>query len=165
MRTGDLALHPCVREVHTGGVCSRYMATFLFKTEPSEFSYADLVKERRSCWNGVSNNAALAHLRTAVVGDEVLIYHTGDEKAIVGLAKVVKAPYEDPKQPGKNAKGEPKFAVVDLAPVKAVKSPVTLAAIKADARFSEFPLVTQGRLSVMPVSAAIDKAIRKLAGL
>jgi predicted RNA-binding protein with PUA-like domain len=141
------------------------MATFLFKTEPGEFSYTDLVKEKRSCWNGVSNNAALAHMRTAAVGDEVLIYHTGDEKAIVGLAKVVKAAYEDPEQPGKNAKGEPKFAVVDLSPVKAAKTPVTLAEVKADAKFKEFPLVTQGRLSVMPVPAALDKALRSMAGL
>lgn len=141
------------------------MATFLFKTEPGEFSYTDLVKEKRSCWNGVSNNAALAHMRTAAVGYEVLIYHTGDEKAIVGLAKVVKAAYEDPEQPGKNAKGEPKFAVVDLSPVKAAKTPVTLAEVKADAKFKEFPLVTQGRLSVMPVPAALDKALRSMAGL
>jgi predicted RNA-binding protein with PUA-like domain len=141
------------------------MATFLFKTEPTEFSYADLVKEKRSCWNGVSNNAALAHLRTAAVGDEVLIYHTGDEKAIVGVAKVVKPAYEDPQQPGKNAKGEPKFAVVDLSPVKAAKTPVTLSQVKADAKFKDFALVTQGRLSVMPVPPALDKALRSMAGL
>ncbi len=153
------------REHALRGAYARAMPTFLFKTEPSEFSFADLVRDRRCTWDGVTNNAALAHLRTAAAGDEVLIYHTGDEKAIVGLAKVVKKPYEDPARPGLNAKSEPKFAVVDLAPVKAAKTPVTLAQIKADTRFAEFPLVTQGRLSVIPVPAAIDKALRTLAGL
>jgi predicted RNA-binding protein with PUA-like domain len=141
------------------------MATFLFKTEPEEFSYADLAKEKSCVWDGVSNNAALAHLRSCAVGDEVFIYHTGDEKAIVGLAKVTKAAYEDPANPGKNARGEPKFAVLDLKPLRAAKTPVTLATIKSDARFSSFPLVTQGRLSVMPVPANLDAAIRKMSGM
>jgi predicted RNA-binding protein with PUA-like domain len=141
------------------------MATLLFKTEPGDYSFADLQREKRCVWTGVANPAALGHIRTAKAGDEVFIYHTGDEKAIVGLAAVVKAPYEDPKQPGKNAKGEPKFAVVDLKPLRAAKTPVTLAAVKADARFKAFPLVTQGRLSVMPVPADLDRALRSLAGL
>ena len=141
------------------------MATFLFKTEPGEYSFGDLQREKRCVWSGIANAAALGHLRTAKVGDEVFIYHTGDEKAVVGLAAVVKAPYEDPKQPGKNAKGEPKFAVVDLKPVKAAKTPVTLAAVKGDVRFKAFPLVTQGRLSVMPVAAELDAVLRGLAGL
>lgn len=141
------------------------MATFLFKTEPSEYSFDDLVRDRRAAWTGISNAAALGHLRAAAVGDEVFVYHTGDEKRIVGLAKVVKKPYEDPEQPGLNDKGQPRFAVVDLAPVRAVKTPVTLAQIKADKRFAEFGLVKQSRLSVMPVPAALDKAIRTMAGL
>lgn len=141
------------------------MATLLFKTEPSEYSFADLAKVKRATWNGVTSNAALSHLRAAAVGDEVLIYHTGDEKAIVGLAKVVKKAYEDPAQPGLNARGEPKFAVVDLTAIRAVKMPVTLAQIKADTRFAKFPLVTQGRLSVMPVPADLDKVLRALTGL
>jgi predicted RNA-binding protein with PUA-like domain len=141
------------------------MATFLFKTEPSEYSFADLSKEGKTTWSGVTSNAALGHLRTAAVGDEVLIYHTGDEKAIVGLAKVVKKAYEDPKQPGLNARGEPKFAVVDLRAIRAVTTPVTLAQVKADKRFAEFPLVTQGRLSVMPVPPELDKVLRSLTGL
>ncbi|GMV24862.1 MAG: hypothetical protein AMXMBFR58_08930 [Phycisphaerae bacterium] len=141
------------------------MATFLFKTEPSEYSFDDLVRDKRTAWTGISNAAALGHLRTAAVGDEVFIYHTGDEKQIVGLAKVVKKPYEDPEQPGRNDKGQPRFAVVDIAPVRAVKTPVTLAQIKADKRFAELGLVKQSRLSVMPVPAALDNAIRSLAGL
>lgn len=141
------------------------MPTFLMKTEPGEFSFADLVKQKQSTWDGVSNNAALAHLRTMRDGDDILVYHTGDEKAIVGLARVVGSPKADPARPGLNAKGEPKFAVVDVQPVRAAKAPVTLDVIKADPRFATLPLVTQGRLSVMPVPAPLDKAIRKLAGL
>jgi predicted RNA-binding protein with PUA-like domain len=141
------------------------MATFLFKTEPDDFSYADLAREKRSTWNGVANPAALGHLRKVRKGDEILIYHTGKEKAIVGLAKALNNPFEDPARSGVNDAGEPKWAVVDLAPVSAAKTPVTLAQIKADARYAAFPLVTQGRLSVMPVPASLDKALRTLAGL
>src|SRR5437870_2775152 len=103
------------------------MAMFLVKTEPSEYSYAELVKEKRCIWSGVRNAAALAHLRAMRKGDGVLVYHTGDERAVVGLAQAVSDPYEDPKQPGITAKGEPKFAVVDLKPVRAANTPVTLA--------------------------------------
>jgi predicted RNA-binding protein with PUA-like domain len=141
------------------------MATFVFKTEPSEYSYDDLVRDKKAEWSGIANPAALAFLRTAQRGDEVFIYHTGDERAIVGLAKIVSAVREDSKQPGKTPTGEPKFAVVDIAPVKPVKNPVTLAVLKADKRFADFLLVTRGRLSVMPVEPAIDAMIRKMAGL
>jgi predicted RNA-binding protein with PUA-like domain len=141
------------------------MATFILKTEPSEYSFADLVRDRHATWDGISNPAALAHLRTARVGDEALIYHTGDEKAIVGLARIAKAAYEDPKHPGKTAMGGPKFAVVDVAPVRAVGRPVTLAQVKADKRFAAFPLVTQPRLSVIPVPEALEKLLRSMAGL
>src|SRR5689334_11121065 len=105
------------------------MATFIFKTEPSTYSFADLVREKRAVWDGITNNAALAYLRTVAKGDEVLVYHTGDEKAIVGLARATAAAREDPKKPGKNAAGAPKFAVVDLAPVRPALRPVGLAQI------------------------------------
>lgn len=141
------------------------MATFLLKTEPSEYSFDDLAREKRCTWSGVSNNAALGHLRAMKKGDEAFIYHTGDEKAVVGLAQVIKSAYEDPEQPGRNAQGLPKFAVVDLKPLKKAAAPVTLAAIKADRRFAAFPLVTQTRLSVMPVPPDIDTTLRQLAGL
>lgn len=141
------------------------MATFLFKTEPSEFSYGDLERLGPSLWDGVSNAAANGHLRTCQVGDEVLIYHTGDEKAIVGLARVTRGPEADPKNPARLASGEIKFVVVTLEALRAATTPVTLGAIKADARFKDFPLVTQGRLSVMPVPAALDRALRKMAGM
>lgn len=132
---------------------------FLVKTEPETFAFADLVRAGQSIWDGVSNPAALIHLRKIRKGDEIFIYHTGSEKAVVGLAVATSAPFEDPKKPGQNDRGEPKFAVVSLAPVRAFATPVTLAAIKADARFAAFPLVTQGRLSVMPVPAALAKAL------
>ncbi len=141
------------------------MATFIFKTEPTTYSFEDLVREKRAVWDGISNNAALATLRSARKGDEVLIYHTGEERAIVGLARISRPPYEDPKQPGKSPSGGPRFAVVDIEPVRAARTPVTLAQIKSDGRFAKLPLVTQGRLSVVPVPAAMDAAIRKLAGL
>jgi predicted RNA-binding protein with PUA-like domain len=141
------------------------MATFLLKTEPGSFSYADLVRDGKAVWDGVTSNAALAHLRSMRKGDEALIYHTGDEKTVVGLAVIASDPYEDPSNPGLTAKGEPKFAVVDLTPKRAAKAPLSLAAVKADSRFKDFPLVTQGRLSVMPVPPALDKVIRSLTGL
>ncbi len=115
-------------------------------------------------WDGVTNAAALIHLRAMKSGDEAFIYHTGDEKAIVGLARVTKGGYEDPRQPGKNDRGEPKFAVVDLKPLKAARAAVTLAQIKSDKRFKDFALVTQSRLSVMPVPAELDVVLRSLAG-
>lgn len=141
------------------------MATFLVKTEPDDYSFDDLVREKHARWNGVSNPVALRNLRAARKGDTVMIYHTGAQKAVVGLAEAVSDPYEDPDQPGTNDRGEPKFAVIDLVPIKKVPRPVTLATIKADKRFAAFPLVTQGRLSVMPVPANLDAALRSLAGL
>lgn len=141
------------------------MATYLFKTEPGEYSFDDLLREKRCVWSGVSSPAALIHMRAVQKGDEILVYHTGNEKAVVGIAKALKNPYEDPESPGRTDAGQPKAAVVDLAPVKRAPTPVTLATIKADARFSKFPLVTQGRLSVMPVAPELDKALRKMAGL
>jgi predicted RNA-binding protein with PUA-like domain len=141
------------------------MATFLMKTEPGEYSFDDLVNDKRTVWSGVTNAAALGHIRAIRKGDEVLIYHTGGEKAIVGLARAAGSAYADPKKPGTTPRGEPKFAVVDLVPVRSVSRPVTLAQVKADPRFKEFALVRQSRLSVMPVPPAMDTAIRTLAGL
>jgi predicted RNA-binding protein with PUA-like domain len=141
------------------------MATFLLKTEPGAYSFADLQKDGSTRWSGVSNPGALAAIRTMRAGDEAFIYHTGDEKAIVGLAKVATRAYEDPDKPGQTSAGEPKFAVVDIKASKAAKTPITLAAIKADARFKDFALVRQTRLSVMPVPPALDRLLRRLTGL
>jgi predicted RNA-binding protein with PUA-like domain len=141
------------------------MANYLLKTEPSEYSFADLTRDNQTPWTGVANAQALIHLRAMRKGDLVFIYHTGDEKAIVGLAKAISNPYEDPNQPGQTASGEAKFAVIDLAPVKSAKTPLTLASIKADKRFADFALVKQSRLSVMPVPEELAKLVRSLTGL
>lgn len=141
------------------------MATYLLKTEPSEYAYADLVRDKSCVWTGVANPQARGFLRAMKAGDTAFIYHTGDEKAIVGLAKVTKGAYADPAEPGLNGNGEIKSPVVDLAPLKPAKTPVTLATIKEDRRFAEFALVKSSRLSVMPVPADLDKALRGMAGL
>ncbi len=121
------------------------MAHWILKTEPSTYSFQDLVKAKRAVWDGVSNPVALRNMREMAVGDDVIIYHTGDEKACVGLAKVVKAAYPDPKQK------DPKLVVVDLEAGKPLARPVTLAEIKADPVFADLAVVRQGRLSVVPV--------------
>jgi predicted RNA-binding protein with PUA-like domain len=122
------------------------VAFWILKTEPDAYSYADLVRDGGAVWDGVSNNAALLHLRAARPGDQALIYHTGDERRAVGLAEVTSGPYADPRQ------DDPKLVVVELRPLRALPQPVTLAAIRADPFFADFALVRQGRLSVVPVS-------------
>ena len=119
---------------------------WLLKTEPSTYSYDDLERERRAVWDGVANPMALKHLRSMAPGDDVLIYHTGGEKRVVGTARVVRAAYPDPKL------GDPKRVVVEVEPAARLERPVTLAEIKADPRFAGWELVRLGRLSVMPVS-------------
>jgi predicted RNA-binding protein with PUA-like domain len=144
------------------------VATYLLKTEPSVYSFSDLVRDKRTTWDGVSNPAALINLRAIKPGDDLLIYHTGEEKAIVGLARAVSAAFEDPKHPGKTPKGEPKAAVVDLTPVAPAKTPLALEDVKADEKLSGVPgfdLVRLPRLSVMPVPPAADKLVRKRTGL
>jgi predicted RNA-binding protein with PUA-like domain len=122
------------------------VAFWILKTEPDAYSYADLVRDGGTTWDGISNNAALLHLRSARPGDQALIYHTGDERSAVGLAEVTSDPYPDPKL------DDPKLIVIDVRPLRALPRPVTLAAIKADPFFADFALVRQGRLSVAPVS-------------
>lgn len=129
------------------------MSHWLLKTEPGTYGWADLVREKVGRWDGVRNASALLHLRAMRPGDEAFMYHTGGEKAVVGIARVRTAAYPDPKA------GDPRVVMVDLEPVRPLATPVTLAAIKADARFAEFALVRIPRLSVMPVSAAQWKAI------
>jgi predicted RNA-binding protein with PUA-like domain len=124
------------------------VAFWIFKSEPDAYSYADLVRDGGTIWDGISNNAALLHLRSARPGDQALIYHTGDERSAVGLAEVTSDPYPDPKL------DDPKLVVVDVRPLRALPRPVTLAAVKADPFFADFALVRQSRLSVVPVSDA-----------
>lgn len=132
------------------------MSYWLVKTEPSTYSYDDLERQERATWDGVANALALKHLREMAPGDEVLVYHTGDEKSAVGIARVVSAPYADPKL--KDAR----LAVVDLEPVRRLARPVTLAEVKADPAFAEFALVRMARLSVMPVPPALWQRLLRL---
>ncbi len=131
------------------------MAYWLLKTEPSEYSFADLAREKRAVWSGIANPAALKNLRSMQRGDDVLIYHTGEEKAIVGTAKIVKSPYlQKPR--------DPKTTVVDVGPGKPLPRPISLVEIKADPRFKEWQLVTIGRLSVVPTTPEHFAAVLKM---
>lgn len=134
------------------------MKRWLFKTEPSSYSYAQLQREERTRWDGVANALARKHLRAISRGDLVLIYHTGDEKAVVGIAEAVSDPYPDPKAKGDNA-----AVVIDVAAKRALPRPVTLAEVKQRPTLAAFPLVRLPRLSVMPVSAAEWKEVERLA--
>ena len=127
-----------------GRLCYTIMAThYLLKTEPSEYSFADLQRDEATVWDGVSNPVALRNLREMASGTELVIYHTGDEKRVVGTASVVAVNASDPKNPQ-----------VKIKAGKAVAKPVTLAEIKANKLFQDSPLVRQGRLSVVPLSQA-----------
>lgn len=130
---------------------------WLFKEEPTHYSYDDFASDGRTIWSGVKNPVAQRHLHGVRKGDRIFYYHTGDEKAVVGVAKALANAYPDPKD------GSGKFAVVDIAPVKKLKRPVTLKEIKADRAFKDFPLVRISRLSVMPVSDAEWKRIEDMA--
>jgi predicted RNA-binding protein with PUA-like domain len=123
------------------------MATrWLFKTEPSVYSYQQLVQDKKTVWDGVANNLALKNLRDIKKGDQIFIYHTGDEKAAVGIARALSGAYADPE------KKDPRLLVVDVEPVKALPRPVTLAEVKAHAKLKNFDLVRNSRLSIMKVS-------------
>jgi predicted RNA-binding protein with PUA-like domain len=122
------------------------MNTWLLKTEPSTYAFSDLVRDGKTRWDGITNPVALKHLREAAVGDRAVIYHTGDEKAAVGLAEVVRAAYPDPK--------DAKLVVLDLAAGAPLEHAVTLATLKADPAFADSPLVRQGRLSFVPLTPA-----------
>ena len=122
------------------------MAYWLLKTEPSTYSWDELVAEKETRWDGVTAPAALQHIRAMKKGDKALIYHSGDVRAAVGLAEVTTAPYVDPEGDSE------KLAVVDVRAVRALKQPVELAAIKGDPLFAESPLVRISRLSVVPLT-------------
>jgi predicted RNA-binding protein with PUA-like domain len=129
---------------------------WLFKEEPSSYSFAQFSKDGRTVWAGVKNPLAQKHLRSVRKGDQVFYYHTGNEKAVVGVARATSDAYPDP-----NDKSG-KLFVVDIAPVRALGQPVSLAAIKASKAFAAFPLTRLPRLSVMPVSDAEWKEIEKM---
>jgi len=120
------------------------MAFWVLKTEPTTYSFDDLVREGTARWDGVTNPVALRNIKAMTKGDQVAIYHTGDEKTVVGFAAVASAPYADPKNE--------KLTVIDLKAGKKIAAPITLAAIRTMKEFAESPLVRQPRLSVIPVT-------------
>jgi predicted RNA-binding protein with PUA-like domain len=130
------------------------MATWLLKTEPSTYSFDDLRRDRSTAWTGVANPTAQLHLRAMAKGDELVVYHSG-EKAAVGLGTVSRAAYPDPTADGK-------LVCVDVKAGKALAAPVTLEALKAVKAFAGSPLLLQGRLSVVPLTAAQRTALLKL---
>ncbi len=132
------------------------MAYWLFKQEPSTYSYSQLEKDGKTVWDGVANNLALKHLRAAKKGDRAIFYHTGDEKQAVGIMEITSDPYPDPK--------DNSLVVVDVRPAGRLKRPVTLAQIKADHLFAGWELVRISRLSVMPVPQKLWDRIMKMSG-
>jgi predicted RNA-binding protein with PUA-like domain len=132
---------------------------WIVKTEPSTYSYDDLARQKTAVWDGVKNNLALKHLRQMKPGDRVLVYHTGDEKAVVGVAEVRSDAYPDPKQK------DPRLVVVDLRAEGRLPRGVPLAEIKQDRAFADLGLVRMGRLSVMPATAEQFKRLAKLGGM
>lgn len=131
---------------------------WLFKEEPTHYSYDAFVRDKSTVWSGVRNPVAQRHLHAVKKGDRIFYYHTGDEKAIVGVAKATANAYPDPDDPSGKA------AVVDIAPVRKLSRAVTLKEIKADRSFKDFPLVRISRLSVMPVTDDEWARIEKMAG-
>ena len=129
---------------------------WLFKEEPGHYSFQDLTRDGQTVLEGVRNPAARIHLRNVKKGDQIFYYHTGDVKAVVGIARAVSVARPDSKSDDKKA------VVVDIAPVKALPNPVTLATIKSLPQFKDFPLVRISRLSVMPVTESEWKAIEEL---
>jgi len=119
---------------------------WMVKQEPETYSWDDFVKDGRTDWSGVRNYQARNNLRNMKVGDRVLFYHSGKEKAVVGLAEVAKGAYADP------TADDPQWVAVDLKPTKPLANPVQLAAIRYDKRLSQLPLIRQSQLSVMPLT-------------
>ena len=133
------------------------MAYWLLKTEPQDYSWADLAQDGRTVWNGVKNHLALKYLRTMQPADEALIYHTGIERRVVGVAEIITLPYPDP------ALDDPLRVVVEIKAVRSVPQPVTLAQIK-QGNFTGFDLIRLPRLSVVPVPTEYWQRILQLAG-
>lgn len=134
------------------------MARYLVKTEPGTYSFADLERDRRTTWDGVSNPMALKNLAAIREGDTVVVYHTGDEKQAVGLAVAASAAYPDPKLEN------PKRLVVDLSADRRLPKPVTLAQVKADAVLKTSDLARLPRLSVQPLTEPQFERLLRLAG-
>jgi len=134
------------------------MAYWLVKSEPSAYSWDELVKEKETCWSGVRNYAARINLRAMKKGDAVLFYHSNEGMEIVGIAKVSKEAYQDP------TTDDDRWVSVDIKAVKKIKTPVPLSVLKADKRFADLDLVRLGRLSMGTVKPKEWEMIMKLAG-
>ena len=134
------------------------MALWLVKSEPSVYSWDQLVAEKQTCWSGVRNYAARINLNNMKKGDEVLFYHSNEGVEIVGIAKVAKEACPEP------TTDDNRWVAVDIRPVRKLKKPVPLAILKADKRFADMDLVRLGRLSVQTVKSAEWELIIKLAG-
>jgi predicted RNA-binding protein with PUA-like domain len=122
------------------------MNYWLLKTEPGTFSWDDLVRDKKAVWDGVRNFQAKSHLKSMQKGDQAFIYHTGEEKAVVGIAEITREHFPEP--------ADPAWVAVELKPLKRLKKPVTLAAIKQEKALREMVLVKYSRLSVQPVKKA-----------
>ncbi len=133
------------------------MAYWLLKTEPDEYSWDQLAQDKKTRWDGVTNALALKHIRTMKKGDLALIYHTGDERAAVGVAEITTDAYPDP------AEKNERIVVVDLKARRELDRPITLAEFKQDKAFAGWDLLRIGRLSVVPVPTALWERIEKLA--
>lgn len=134
-------------------------ARWLFKTEPGAYAFDDLEREGRTVWDGVRNPLALKHLREVEKGDRVLVYHTGSQKAVVGIATVARAPYPD------RQAADPRGVVVDLTPLRRLARAVPLSEMKTAPKLKGFDLLRLPRLSVMPVSPAHWDEILRLAAI
>ncbi len=135
------------------------MNHWLLKSEPSAYAWADLVRDRRTVWNGVRNHQAANNLRAMRVGDRAFFYHSNEGLAIVGVVEIVREAYPDPSDK------TGRFVTVDVAPVAAAQTPVTLTQIKTEPRLKALALVRQGRLSVSPVAVAEWALLCRMAGL
>jgi len=129
------------------------MNKWLLKSEPTVYSYSDLEKDKKTCWDGVASPGGLFQIKQVKKGDLAFIYHTGDEKQVVGIAEIASNPYVDPKA------DNPKIVVFDIKPKQKLKNPVKLVQVKADKRFKVSRLVNEGRLSVQPMPENLWNAI------
>jgi len=132
------------------------MAKWLLKTEPTVYSYSDLERDKKTVWDGVTSPWALPYIKRVKKGDEVFIYHTGDEKQVVGIGEVISDPYADPNE------NTARLQVFDIKPLRRLKNPVTLKQVKDDKRFKDSKLVNNARLSVQPMPDNLWDAIIKM---
>jgi predicted RNA-binding protein with PUA-like domain len=135
------------------------MAYYLLKTEPTVYSYSNLERDKKAVWDGVTSPGGVFQIKSAKKGDVAFIYHTGDEKQVVGICEITSDPYVDPKA------DNPRLYVFDIKPKRKLKNPVTLEQVKADKRFKDSRLVNEPRLSVQPIPENLWNAILEMSGM